>query len=178
MSKKAVVWVSTVLYTLITLALISLVLVAVKPVIDKNRDKVIIEQSTEMLDQIEETFNKASITEGTRLSLRIMIKKGSLLLNSTNDIITWQLQDSSYMYSEPNTVLVKEGGRRIILTEQSKTNPDKWLVSLTFNCSAAGYNITYSGKEQNKTFLPAESSYLFFIENKGNNTLDIYTGNE
>jgi len=39
MSKKAVIWISVVLYVLITLAIIGIVIAAVKPQIDKSRDK-------------------------------------------------------------------------------------------------------------------------------------------
>ncbi|MEM1536074.1 MAG: hypothetical protein QXQ82_02735 [Candidatus Pacearchaeota archaeon] len=168
MSKHAVVWVSTVLYTLITLALISFVLVAVKPVIDKNRDKAIIEQSVEMLDRIDETIEQTSFVPGTVMKVEFLIKRGMLIINASNDSISWELEDSSYAYSEPGQKIVR--GKKAILTKQNPAG--KWFVSITLNYN---YNITYNNQETSKVFIPSEIPYSIFVKNKGDNTLDFYT---
>jgi len=50
--KRGQVWVETVIYTLIVLVLISSVLFFVKPKIEEMQDKVIIEQSIGMMEDI------------------------------------------------------------------------------------------------------------------------------
>lgn len=170
MSNRAVIWVSTVLYTLITLALISLVIVAIKPTIDKNRDKVIIEQSLEMLDKIDEAIDQASFVQGTVAKIEVVIKKGMLVINSSDDSILWKLEDSAYMYSEPGQSIKK--GKKTILTNP---NGDKWSVTITLKYN---YNITYNNKEISKLFLPSETSYSLFIKNEGNNNLNFFGTSE
>jgi type II secretory pathway pseudopilin PulG len=166
MNKKADVWVSTVLYTLITLAVIGLVLAAVQPTINKNKDRAIIEQSVQMLNDINDQIEKTSLTEGTQLMVKITLKKGQLIINSSSDMISWILEDSSYMYSQINKTIP---GKILVLTE---ANQDKFKVSLTLNSSS--FNITYQGSP----LMPSENPYNLFIKNNGGTPINIqlFTG--
>ena len=52
--ERGQVWVETVLYTLIGLALIALVLAFVTPKINQSRDKIIVEQTINSLNEFDE----------------------------------------------------------------------------------------------------------------------------
>ena len=53
MVKKAQIWIETVLYTLIGLALIGIVLTIVTPKINEQKDRSVIEQSIEALNNFD-----------------------------------------------------------------------------------------------------------------------------
>ena len=52
MESKAQIWVETVIYTLIALAIMGLLLALIKPTIEEKKDKAVIEQSKLILDDI------------------------------------------------------------------------------------------------------------------------------
>ncbi|MCS7134430.1 MAG: hypothetical protein NZ889_01040 [Candidatus Pacearchaeota archaeon] len=166
--QKGVVWVSTVLYIVITISLISLTLVAVTPMIERYRDRIVIEQSVQMLEKIDEMIEKISLSEGSRAKVEIVMRKGIILINSSRDSVSWQLDGCAFMYSEPDHKIVR--GKKTILTSSSKTTPNKWFVSIEFNYS--DYNITFENEEVQKLITPSEMSYNLFIENKGKKQID------
>jgi hypothetical protein len=156
-NKKAVVWVSTVLYILISLAILSVVLVSVQPIINKNRDKAVLYQSETMLNEIDSTIIKVSDNEGTILNLDVKISQGNLIINSTNNVIAFELKDSGYQYGEENKTI--KTGKIYSLTR--KIN-GKWGVLMYLNYS--NYNITYTSLESNKIL--SEGNYVLAFENK------------
>jgi len=164
MTRKGAIWVSTVLYILISLAIIALVLVSVQPVINKNTDKAIIEQSKQVLDSLDETIDKVSnLGEGTQFEVEITIKKGQLIIDSEENFVSWLLEDSSYMYSEPNQEIVLEGGKKTI---QTLKNNDKWKVIFTYK---------YPNLDLESSLLPlkpAENPYNLLVKNKGKTSPD------
>lgn len=71
---RAQVWIETVLYTLIAFVMIGLVLAYAKPKIEELQDKTIIEQSIEMLKNIDSTILTIGAPGNQRL-IEIGIKK-------------------------------------------------------------------------------------------------------
>lgn len=160
MEKKGVVWVSTVLYILISLAVLSLVLVSVQPIIDKNKDKAVIEQTVNMMKEIDSTVDRVSVSQDTNLGFRLKISRGHLMIDSFNNTLAWDLQDSAYLYSEEGKEInLTSNGRMHAL---SRKNNGKWAVKIWLDYQGK-YNITYAGKEEAKVL--SESEYDLFIKN-------------
>ena len=122
--KDGQVWVETVIYTLIGLAIIALVLTAALPKINAKKDEMMIEQSIEALGNIDskvyEVFLKA---EGNRRTVDLEVRKGVLIINMTGDTISWIL-DSSFLYSEENAEIAV--GKVYVNTTRGKP----WRVEL------------------------------------------------
>jgi len=169
MSKKAVIWISVVLYVLITLAIIGIVIAAVKPQIDKSRDKVAIEQTIVLLQDLDEAISRASETQGTKLQRNIKLSKGTLTFNNLDNEISWQLE-SNYQYSEEDSPI--NIGR---ITAETKALGDRWKVILTLTYT--NLNITFDSSDTIKTLTQADVPYSLFIENKGQNNIDIIKEN-
>ena len=55
--KRSQVWVETVIYTLIGLAVIGILLAAAKPKIDEMRDKLVVEQTIDSMNSIDEKIS-------------------------------------------------------------------------------------------------------------------------
>jgi type II secretory pathway pseudopilin PulG len=152
MNKKGDVWVSTVLYTLITVAVIALVLAAVTPMINKNKDKAIIDQTTVMLNQIDDAIQRATSAEGTRTMVELTVKKGTFFVNDS--YIDWQL-DSNYVYSEIGQTI--QQGKLTVLTTQQQEN---YLIDLKIIYPELNIKSVL-------TLQSSETPYKLFIENQG-----------
>jgi type II secretory pathway pseudopilin PulG len=166
MEKKAVVWVSTVLYILISLAILGIVLAAVQPRINAARDKASIEQTVNMLNDFDQKIIEVdSSAEGNVRSLNLQMKKGLLNIDPEEDKIIWELADSSYKYSEPDIEV--NIGRIIALTKETA---DGFIITLTLDYSDSIDLVSEITKLQ-----AAETSYSIFIMKTGDE-VKIYSG--
>lgn len=161
MNKRGQVWVETVIYTLIAIVLIGLVLTFVKPKISEIQDKVIIQQSISMLNNINNELTELSDGgAGNKRKLEISIKKGSLTIDSTNNEIIFNIE-SYYQFSEPGTP-VNYGD--ILVYDKVFNNLN--LINMTMDYNSK-YNITYEGAKTEKTLTQSSTPYTLYISNNG-----------
>lgn len=165
MNKGGQVWVETVIYLLIAFVMIGLVLSFIKPKIEEIKDKAIIEQSIQIIQDMDNSILTMGSSGNKRL-LEVGIKKGDFIIDSPNDSIIFEI-DSSYQYSEPGQII--KTGNINALTEGSGRNSK---VTLTRNYTGE-YNITYNGEELLKTLPKAPTPYRIFITNKGTTSNEI-----
>ena len=158
--KRGQIWVETVIYTLIGLAIIGLVLAGALPKINQKKDEMTIGRSIEALGNIDDKVYEVSRAAGNRRVVNLDIKKGSFVVNPAEDSISWIL-DSSFAYSEVGST-VPFGNINVTTTE----NGD-YQVELKI-----GYKVDlrYAGDDvKEKTFSVAPTPYLIVIENTGKN---------
>ncbi len=154
------VWIETVIYTLIAFVMIGLVLSFAKPKIEELQDRTILQQSTEMMKEIDSIILTIGAAGNQRL-LEIGIKKGNLKIDCQNDTIIFEMESMS-VYSEPGEKI--KDGNIIILTEKKSGYN---LVTLTRNYGEDNYNLQFEGKEELKTISKASTSYKLSISNEG-----------
>ncbi len=163
MMKRGQIWVETVIYTLIGLALIGVVLAIITPKINQSRDRIIVEQSIASLnafdDKIKEVIDNG---QGNRRIIReFTLKKGDLIIGGPGDEITLLLKDLSKPYSEPGVRI--DIGNVIVMSEVQGKNA---MVYLILNYSTV-INLTFDNKDVLKKFNPATIPYSFTIDNIG-----------
>lgn len=158
-SRKAQVWIETVIYLLIAFIMIGMVLGFVKPKIEEIKDKSILDQSVEIMGDIDNTINTIG-SPGNKRIVEIGLKKGELTIDSEYDVLKFQM-DSMYLYSEPNEK-VRIG---TVVAETIKKTRDN-LVVLSSNYTKL-YNITYNGDEESKTLTKASVPHRLIITNEG-----------
>jgi hypothetical protein len=158
-NSKGQVWVETVVYLLIAFAMIGLVLSFIKPKIEEMRDKTIIEQSLEILKEIDSSITTIG-SPGNRRLIEIGVKKGSLIIDSEQDTIVFEIQ-SSYAYTEPGRE-VQIGNIQALTEAATKDN----MITLTRDFSS-GYDLTYNSQQASKTLTKASNPYRLFLTNKG-----------
>jgi len=158
--RRGQIWVETVIYTLIGIALIGLVLAILTPKIKEFRDRSIIEQTMESLNLLDSKITEVLDAPGNKRKVNFKLDRGNIFVNSSNDTIKYVLEGADVRYSEPNFVL--NVGRIKVLTEEL-TETYRITLSLSYN-----YNITYDGSDKYVgEFSPVSIPYDFFIENKG-----------
>ena len=167
MKKSGQVWIETVLYTLIGLALIGLALGFIMPKINEARDRATIEQAINSLAEFDAKVNEVIETgTGNVRQIEFYMKKGELHINSSSyaannfSEISMTLDGLSKPYSEPG-VEINIGRIKVNSSVGQKTS------SVSLRVPYLRVNITYDGSNIDKTFTSASTPYEFFIKNEG-----------
>lgn len=165
-SKKSQIWVETVLYTLIGLTIMGAILAVAVPKINQTNDKILLTQTIESMNKINEQIQDAFLYAGSQREINLMIKKGEYTIDSKNDRIQYLLKNTNLLYSQPNSS-IKQGDITILTVP--KPGGEKYDIYLTLNYDV---NITYGSQsaEINKTFTSAPVSYSLLVINKGATT--------
>ena len=163
MNNQGDVWVSTVLYTLIGLAIIGSLIAVLQPKISELKDKLVAEQTVQSLNVLDDTMLRAREATGTRLNYILRLDKGNFIIDGVNESIYWQ-SDSKYQYSEENKPINLTAGRMQVLTVKSG---GLWNINFMIDYRGYGLNITVNGKDDIKPLTPSSMPYSIWITNKG-----------
>lgn len=158
--KKAQVWVETVLYTLIGLALIGIALGFIMPKVNDYKDKLLVEQAITSLNALDGKIVEVMETGiGNKRTIEFSMKKGELYFNASGNEIRMILSELNKPYSEPGAEI--DSGRMRILSEEGQKKSTAYLK--------IGYldDIKYKGSDELKKFTPSSTPYTFSIENLG-----------
>lgn len=166
--KKSQIWVETAVYTLIGLAIISILLAVVNPQINKMKDKGIIIQTVEVMSIIDGKLTQVLESTGSIGIVPTKIGKGAILINSTNDSIQYLLTDSNLKFSELGQE-IRDGN----FYEKTEKHGSKFNIIITRYYN--GINITYKGEEKPGTLQSGTLPYQLKIENKGKDNVNSLT---
>jgi len=140
-SRKSQIWVETMIYLLIGLAIITLVLAFALPKINQMKDKTIVDQSINMMNSLD-----AKIVEvqergvGNVRNIDLNLNNGKVVIDYKESTITYNLDESSYKYSEPNLPVMID--RMQVLT--TPLTEKVYRVSIMLNYSSSA-NLTGNG---------------------------------
>ncbi|MBU2615880.1 MAG: hypothetical protein KKC19_02140 [Nanoarchaeota archaeon] len=157
-NKRGQVWVETVIYTLVAFTLMGLVLTFAKPKIEELQDKGIIEQSINIMQEIDSIINDIG-SAGNQRVINIGISKGSITVDGTNDKIIFELA-SVYEYSEPGSDV--QVGNLIVHNEKTG-DINNLNMSMTYN----HHNLQLNGEEISTKIGKSSTPYRLIITNKG-----------
>lgn len=152
---------------MIAFVLIGLVLGFAKPKIEEVQDQAIIEQSQQILQQIDSIIQEVSEKGvGNKRKIELSIRKGQFNINGINDSIEFYIE-GKHMYSQPGEAF-EEGNIEILTEEKGKT----YIV--TMKRKYENFDIKYTGKDEIKRILRGSSAYRIYITNNGgvNNTIN------
>lgn len=166
MKKRGQVWVETVLYTLIGLALIGLVLAFVMPKISQAKDKMAVEQTINSLNALDEKINAVLEAPGNKRFIDLTMKRGELNIKSEENKVVFVISDLKKPYSEPG-VEISSGRIKILSEEGQKTSS----VSLTLEYGEFS-DLKHAENEEDKKFSAASVPYTFSITNLGDSDGD------
>jgi len=159
--RKAQIWVETVIYTIIGLTIITIILAIVTPAINKYRDRIVIEQTIDALNNFnEKVLDARESGAGNKRAIELRIKKGSLIVDSPENKLTYILEESELKYSELGEEIPY--GDFIIKTEEKGKKYD-----ITLTLAYEDIDITYKKSDEKKVLSPTAVPYKLFAENLG-----------
>jgi len=132
-NKKGIsVWVSAILYFGIGIVILTIMLTAGMPVINKMRDKNVAIQTKEVFHELDSTIREvAKEGPGSQRVTNLEIKKGKLNINDVNELIIWGFETSALL-SEPG-VKAKEGSIELFTDADEVAKVDIYLLTYTLN---------------------------------------------
>lgn len=155
------VWIETVIYTIIGLALIGTVLAFVSPKISETRDKIVVEQSIEAMQTLDAKVQEV-IGEGIgskRVIQEFNLKRGDLTVDPAKGSVILKISDLKTLYSESGSTL---NFGRVALTSRKGQKVNEVEMVLSYSAP-----IRYSGlKNSEKLISAASTPYKISIENK------------
>jgi len=157
--KRGQVWVETVIYTLIAFVIIGAVLAYAKPKIQEMQDKAVIEQSIELMRNLDDTISNIG-EAGNQREVPLGIKKGKLIIDGENNKIFFEIL-SRYQHSEPDVEFTNLG-----IKELTKKAGSLFNVTLTLDYSATK-NISYENKDKILSLTKSSTGYRLFLKNIG-----------
>lgn len=172
-NKKGDIWVSVVLYVLISLVILSSVYMIVEPKINEAQDRAVVEQTIILLGDINDAVKTSSQATGTVVMRQVKISKGDLFIynsTETNGTIIYMLNNTNLKYSQPGTPLVS--GNIQVITNNNLQNEGKYDVTLTLSLSNKKI---LNDNGQNLWQLSASPlPYKLFIKSEANNVFRFY----
>ena len=163
LSKGGQVWVETVIYTLIGLAIMGLILAMAKPKIDCKKDDMVIEQAKEAMRNIDGKIYEVQRASANRRAVDLTIGRGKITVDMDNDAIYWEIEiKCKEPYSEPGLVVPES----ILNITTVISTPWKVILGMGY-----GVDIQYDNKSVGtKDISAAPTPYRLIIENKGRNS--------
>ncbi|PIN88878.1 hypothetical protein COU57_07005 [Candidatus Pacearchaeota archaeon CG10_big_fil_rev_8_21_14_0_10_32_14] len=130
-TKKGQVWIESVTYTLVVLALIGAVLFFVKPKLEEMQDKAVIDQTYDMLNYLDQNMNDAGQgAQGNVRTPEFTMKRGKIEIYFEDNTIIFTIDKVRIEYSEPGRN-VKVGDVNILTIDRGKYNTIK--MSIDYN---------------------------------------------
>ncbi len=159
-NRSGQVWVETVIYTLIGIAIMGILIATTAPRIEEWKDRALIEQSMESLGEINAKISELQkVAPGNQRSFNLKIGKGKLIIDSKNDKIYWEL-DIGFEYGESGTSIM-DG-----IINTTTLGDDPWTVRLEIPLPV-NIKVRYNGKEEQKEFGESPTPYRFSVKNEG-----------
>jgi len=162
--KKGQIWIETVLYTLVGLAIIGTILAFVKPAIEEKRDSIALQQGVEILNEIDKNIEEIIYYGiGNSRAISINLRKGRLVIDSEEDAIKFEME-SKHMFSQPNTPV--SIGKIKVLTEQKAKKLFNVEMKILYKINEV--NVTFNNQDTEKILQPSVALYRMIATNKGN----------
>ena len=164
MHKKGQIWVESVLYTLVGLAIIGLLLAVSRPKITKTQDQFVIQQTIKALNELDNKILDIRQATGNRRIIDFQLSRGEMTFDADNDKIEWTLKGTQYLFSEPG---VQAEIGNIMINTVKQANSYDILLTLDYRDEN---DLTLSTLGGSHTLQPARSPYKIVLENTGTNT--------
>jgi hypothetical protein len=139
--------------------MMGLVLSFIKPKIEEMRDKTIIEQTVEVIKEIDNSIITIG-SPGNRRLLEVGIRKGTLNIDAETNAVIFEME-SAYAYSEAGATI--QSGNVEVTTEETARNY-KVIIKRDFSQE---YDLTYDNQQLPKALTKSPTSYNLYITNKG-----------
>src|SRR3989338_1158294 len=171
--KQGQVWMETLLYPVVGLAIMGTVLSFAIPKLEQNKERAIIAEQISTLKTLDAlVLDLANAPAGNTRVYSVSIDKGALTIDGSKDTISFSIPEIGLKYSEEG-VSVKDG-RVSVLT--SSVGKKKYKIDLSTYYEVSGINITTDRQDRIMEFTPAPTPYTLQIAREQSFHVDSTTG--
>lgn len=145
MYKKGDIWISAILYFALGVILLTIILAAGLPAINRMKDDFTVKQTQDLMINLDGDIRTVYHEgPGSQRIVNLNIGRGEFLVIEDDEVIEWSIE-SSALISEVGIPI--QEGNLFILTEKSAVS-GKYIVNLKLNYTDANLNLSYSGPEK------------------------------
>ena len=161
-SVQGQVWVETVLYTLIGIAIIGMVLSFAYPKIRAAQEAALVEQSITTLANLDEVITLVNGRgPGNVKTYTFVLKRGKLFIDGEQDSVLLELRGLSSDYSEPG-LPVRQGRVEVLTTKEAKGYAVN--VGVNYRMQKGLIDVKVGEKDTKKEFAKAATPYVLKVE--------------
>jgi len=161
---KSQIWVETAIYTLIGLTIIAILLSIAYPQIEKAKDRNIVDQMLNVLNEIDKKVSEIEQSPASIGYMDIKIGEGSLKIDSSNDVLIYELENTNLELSEVGEDVTE---RKITLRTEEHGANFRIILKLDYSSEI---DMTYGGEVAGEKILQAGTTpYKLKIENIADN---------
>ncbi len=158
--KQGQVWMETLLYTVVGLAIIGAVLSFALPKLEQNKERAIIAEQISTLKTLDEiVLDLANAPAGNTRIYSVSIDKSALTIDGSKDTISFSIPEIGVEYSEEG-VSVKDGRVSVLTISAGKK---KYKIDLSTSYDSSGINITTNRQDSIMELTPAPTPYTLQI---------------
>ncbi len=158
--RQGQVWMETLLYTVVGLAIIGTVLSFALPKLEQNKERASIAEQISTLKILDAlVLELANAPAGNTRIYSVSIDKGIMTIDGSKDTISFSIPEVGAKYSEEGVSL--NDGRVSVLT--SAAGKKKYNVDLTTSYDTLGIDITADEQDRIIEFTPAPTPYTLQI---------------
>lgn len=162
----------TLLYTVVGLAIISVVLSFAIPKLEQNKERALIVEQISTLKSLDVIILElANAPVGSAKTYHLSLNRGSLTIDGVGNTIATSL-DTSAQYSEPGAAV--QDGRVSVLTTQIGKKSYRVTLSMSYNPS--GINLTANHADTMLEFTQAPTPYLLQVRREQGVHVDAQSG--
>jgi hypothetical protein len=145
MYKKGDIWISAILYFALGVVLLSIILAAGLPAINRMKDDFTVKQTKDLMINLDGNIRTVYHEgPGSQRIVNLDIGRGEFLIKEDQEVVEWSIE-SSALISEVGIEI--QEGNLFILTEESHVS-EKYIVNLKLNYTGVDINLTYGGPEK------------------------------
>jgi len=171
--KLAQIWMETLLYTVVGLAIIGAVLSFAIPKLEQNKERAIISEQISTLKILDAlVLDLANAPAGNTRIYSVSIDRGVLTIDGVKNAIYFSIPEIGVKYSEESVVV--RDGRVSVLT--SSAGKKKYKIDLSMSYDIFGINITTDRQEGIMEFTPAPTPYILQIAREQSLYVDATSG--
>ena len=171
--KLAQIWMETLLYTVVGLAIIGAVLSFAIPKLEQNKERAIISEQISTLKILDAlVLDLANAPAGNTRIYSVSIDRGVLTIDGVKNAIYFSIPEIGVKYSEESVVV--RDGRVSVLT--SSAGKKKYTIDLSTSYDISGINLTVDGHDNTMELTPAPTPYTLQIAKEQSFHVDSTTG--
>lgn len=162
--EKSQIWIETAIYTIIGLTIIGIILSITIPEIEKIKERAIITQTNEALNNLNREIQKVEQTEGNVRIIDFKITKGKIDIIPKDKKIIYTLENTKLEFSEEGQS-IKQGD--ITFKTQSVGKRFNVILEMSYD----NLYITFDKNDKLKTLHGSPTLYRLKIVNVGDNKI-------
>ena len=172
-NKKGQVWMETLLYTVVSIAILGVVLSFALPKLEQNKERALIAMHISTLKTLDAlVLNLANAPAGNSRAYSLQLERGTFVIDGTANKLLFTIPEVGVKYSEVG-VTIHDGSVSVLTSAAGKK---KYTITLSTSYDSLGLDLVADQKDSALEFTQAPTPYTLQITREQRLRLDETSG--